>query len=227
MKRAPAAAALVAAMTFCAVPASAQTLRWSSQGDIATMDPYAHTESFTSNMHHYVYDPLVRRNRKLEIEPALATSWSIVAPDRWRFVLRQGVKFHNGDAFNADDVVASIARLLDPTARARGNLANVIRAEKVDDYTVDIVLNGPYPLLLNDLSGIFIMDKEWLTANDALTPGNTSTNVTTYASTHANGTGPFMLAEFYNREASLTGRVVLISTVLSTLTIPVYLLFSV
>ena len=75
MKRAPAAAALVAAMTFCAAPAGAQTLRWSSQGDIATMDPYAHTESFTSNMHHYVYDPLVRRNRKLEIEPALATSW--------------------------------------------------------------------------------------------------------------------------------------------------------
>ena len=146
-------------LTLLAAPADAKTLRWSSQGDIATMDPYAHTESFTSNLHHHVYDPLVRRNRKLELEPALATSWQVVAPDRWRFVLRQGVKFQNGNAFTADDVVASITRLLDPTARARGNLANVLRAEKVDDFTVDLVLNGPYPLLLNDLSGIFIMDR--------------------------------------------------------------------
>ena len=160
------------------------------------MDPYAHTESFTSNLHHHVYDPLVRRNRKLEIEPALATSWSVVAPDRWRFVLRDGVKFHNGNPFTADDVVASVTRLLDPAARARGNLANVVRAEKVDERTVDFVLSGPYPLLLNDLSGIFIMDKEWLEANGATKPGNISTNTTTYASTNANGTGPFKLESY-------------------------------
>ncbi len=176
--------------------AEAKTLRWSSQGDIATMDPYAHTESFTSNMQHHIYDPLVRRNRELQIEPALATSWEIVAPDRWRFKLRQGVKFHNGNAFTADDVVASVARLLDPTARAKGNLSNVTRAEKVDDFTVDFVLTGPYPLLLNDLSGIFIMDKEWMEANNALKPGNTTTGVTTFASTNANGTGPFILESY-------------------------------
>lgn len=176
--------------------ASAQTLRWSSQGDIATMDPYAHTESFTSNMHHHVYDPLVRRDRAMQIEPALATSWSVVAPDRWRFVLRRGVKFHDGSDFNADDVVASITRLLDPTARARGNLSNVVRAEKVDDFTVDFVLKGAYPLLLNDLSGIFIMSKTWMTRHDALKPGNITTNTTTYASTNANGTGPFKLETY-------------------------------
>lgn len=177
-------------------PGSAKTLKWSSQGDIATMDPYAHTESFTSNMQHHVYDPLVRRNKDLQIEPALATAWKIVAPDRWRFTLRQGVKFHNGNAFSADDVVASIARLTHPEARARGNVSNVVRAEKVDDQTVDIVLTGPYPLLLNDLSGVFIMSKAWLEANNAVTPGNTSKGVTTFASTNANGTGPFILETY-------------------------------
>ena len=176
--------------------ASGKTLRWSSQGDIATMDPYAHTESFTSNLHHHVFDPLVRRNRKLEIEPALATSWSVVAPDRWRFVLRRDVTFHNGKPFTADDVVASVTRLLDPGARARGNLSNVVRAEKVDDHTVEFVLKGPYPLLLNDLSGIFILDREWLEANNATKPGNTSTNTSTFASTNANGTGPFKLESY-------------------------------
>lgn len=179
-----------------AAPAAAKTLKWSSQGDIVTLDPYAHTESFTSNVQHHIYDPLVRRNRKLEIEPALATSWKIVDPTRWRFTLRQGVKFHGGESFGADDVVASINRLLDPGSRARGNLPNVKAAEKVDDQTVDIILNGPYPLLLNDLSGIFIMSKTWMEANNALKPGNTSSGVTTFASTNANGTGPFKLESY-------------------------------
>ena len=194
----PVAAMLAVAAAALSVPATAdaKTLKWSSQGDIATFDPYAHTESFTSNMHHHVYDPLVRRDRNLQIEPALATKWSSVAPDRWRFELRRGVKFHNGNAFTAADVVASITRLLDPDARARGNLSNVAKAEQVDDYTVDFVTKGPYPLLLNDLSGIFIMDKEWLEANNALKPGNLTTGATTYASTNANGTGPFKLVSY-------------------------------
>lgn len=176
--------------------ASAETLRWSSQGDIVTFDPYAHTESFTASVIHHVYEPLVRRARTLEIEPALATSWEIVEPDRWRFRLREGVTFHNGNPFTADDVVASLERLMHPDARARGNISGVVAVEKVDDLTVDVVLEGPYPLLLNDLSGIFIMDKEWMEEHDALLPGNVSTGRTSYASTNANGTGPFVLDSY-------------------------------
>ena len=181
---------------LASVPASAQTLRWSAAGDAVSFDPNAQLDSFTQNIHHMVYDPLVRRNRKLEIEPALATSWEIVAPDRWRFKLRQGVKFHGGEPFTADDLVTTVMRTIDPTSRNKGNLSAVIRAEKVDDYAVDLVLSGPYPLLLNDLTGIFIMSKSWLTAHDALKPGNSTTGVTTYASTHADGTGPFKLESY-------------------------------
>ena len=189
-------AALAAAIAAAAAPGAAKTLRWSSQGDIATFDPYAHTESFTSNVQQHVYEPLVRRALDLSLEPALATAWEVVAPDRWRFTLRQGVTFHNGNPFTADDVVASIERLIHPDARARGNLSSVVAVEKVDDFTVDIVNTGPNPLLLNQLSGIAIMDREWLEANDAMMPGNMTTGVTTYASTNANGTGPFMLESY-------------------------------
>ncbi|MET0528330.1 MAG: ABC transporter substrate-binding protein [Microvirga sp.] len=181
---------------FASSALDAKTLKWSSQGDIVTLDPYAHTESFTANVQHHIYDPLVRRNLKLEIEPALATSWKIVEPNRWRFTLRQGVKFHNGEPFTADDVVASTMRKIDPGSRARGDLAHVERAEKVDDFTVDFVLKGPYPLLLNDLSGFFVMSKAWMEANNALKPGNTTTGATTFASTNANGTGPFKLESY-------------------------------
>ncbi|GAB4179226.1 MAG: ABC transporter substrate-binding protein [Thalassobaculales bacterium] len=196
-------ATALAALLATLAPAEAKTLKWSSQGDIATFDPYAHTESFTSNMQHHVYDPLVRRGRDLQIEPALAVKWTNVAPERWRFELRRGVAFHNGNPFTADDVVASITRLLDPDARARGNLATVERAEKVDDFTVDFVTKGPYPLLLNDLSGIFIMDKEWLEANNATKPGNLTKGVTTHASTNANGTGPFKLVSYRPDSATI------------------------
>ena len=203
MKARLAASLTVAAGALIGMSAEAKTLRWASPTDITTLDPYAHTESFTTSMLHHVFDPLVRRSRTLELEPALAVSWKTVKPDTWRFELRRNVKFHNGNPFTADDVVASISRILDPGARARGNLATVVKAEKVDDFTVDIVTNGPYPLLLNDLAGIYILDKEWMEANGALKPGNIATGVTTAASTTAIGTGPFKV-ESYKPDSGTT-----------------------
>lgn len=189
-------AAFATASILACVPAEAQTLRWAAPGDAVSFDPNAQLDSFTQNIQLMVYDTLVRRNRQLQIEPGLATSWKIVAPDRWRFTLRQGVKFHEGQPFTADDVVATVMRTIDPGSRNKGNLATVKAAEKVDDHTVDLVLTGPYPLLLNDLTGIFVMSKAWLAEHDAVKPGNTSTGVTTWASTHANGTGPFKLVSY-------------------------------
>ncbi|WMS43506.1 ABC transporter substrate-binding protein [Acuticoccus sp. MNP-M23] len=183
--------AAVALLAASAV--SAETLRWANDGDVLTLDPYAHTESLTSSFLHHLYEPLVRRNADLGFEPALATEWELIEPTRARFKLREGVTFHNGNPFTADDVVASITRMIDPDSRARGNLSAVTAAEKVDDLTVDLILTGPTPLLLNDLSGVFMMDKEWMEEHDALTPGNTTTGTVTYASDHANGTGPFKL----------------------------------
>lgn len=190
------AAPLAALFLLAGVSVHAQTLRWSAPGDAVSFDPNAHTDSFTSNIEMMVYDTLVRRDRKLAIEPGLATSWEIVAPDRWRFHLRHGVKFQGGESFTADDVVTTILRTINPESRNKGNLSTVKGAVKVDDYTVDVLLSGPYPLLLNDLSGIFMMSKSWLTEHDAMRPANISTGVTSYASTHANGTGPFRLESY-------------------------------
>lgn len=183
-------------LAFIATNAKSETLRWSSVGDVATLDPAAHNETFTNNIHLHVYDSLVRRDRNMKIEPALATSWERVGADRWRFKLRRGVVFHEGQPFNADDVVASVARMLDPGSRGAANFPSLVRAEKVDDYTVDMVLKGPYPLLLNDLCWLSIMSKPWMEKHDALKPGNIAKNVTTYASTHANGTGPFKVESY-------------------------------
>ncbi|WP_296737628.1 ABC transporter substrate-binding protein, partial [Mesorhizobium sp.] len=188
--------ATLAVLVPLATPSLAQTLRWSAAGDVVSYDPNAQVDSFTQSVQHMVFDPLVRRNKDLALEPALATSWEVVEPTRWRFKLRQGVKFHEGQPFTADDVVATILREIDPGSRNRENLPAVVDAKKVDDFTVDIILKGPYPLLLNDLAAVYILSKPWLEEHNALKPGNSSTGVVTYASNHANGTGPFKLVSY-------------------------------
>ena len=86
--------------------------------------------------------------------------------------LREGVTFHNGNPFTADDVVASIMRAIDPASPVKSNLPAVKVAEKVDELTVDLVLNGTDPILLNYLTNIYILDKEWMTEHDALAPAD-------------------------------------------------------
>lgn len=190
--------ALATMPLLCLQPAAAmaEQLRWASATDIATLDPYAHGESFTSGVLAHVFDPLVRRGRTLEIEPALATEWELLDPVTWRFKLREGVKFHNGNPFTADDVIASITRIGDPGSRQRSNVVQIESVTKVDDLTIDIVTKGPSPLLLNDLAGVMIMDKEWMEANDALLPGNLGEGITTAASNEAVGTGPFKVVSY-------------------------------
>lgn len=173
--------------------ASAETMRWGAPRDIVSLDPYSYGDSYTINFLNHIYEGLVRYNRDLEIEPALATSWEIVSPTTWRFTLRDGVTFHNGNSFTADDVIASLARVSNEASPLKGNLPAYKSATKVDDRTVDIELNGAYPLLLNDLTNIHIFDHDWLVENNAEMPTDVSAGVEGYATFNANGTGPFKL----------------------------------
>jgi peptide/nickel transport system substrate-binding protein len=116
-----------------------------------------------------------------------------VSPTVWRFKLRQGVKFHNGNPFTADDVIASLARVSHPDSPLKGNLPAYKSSRKIDDYTVELEVNAPYPLLLNDLTNIFIFDKEWMEANNASIPTDVGRGIKGYATDNANGTGPFKI----------------------------------
>ncbi|MFZ1661675.1 MAG: ABC transporter substrate-binding protein, partial [Paracoccaceae bacterium] len=186
---------LVTAATIVslAAGASANTLRWGAGRDINSLDPYSYGSTFTLSFLNHVYEGLVRYNADLQIEPALAESWETVESNIWRFHLRKGVKFHDGADFTADDVVASLTRVSDPSSPLRGNLPAYKSATKVDDYTVDIELVGTYPLLLNDLTNIHMFDAGWLKANNSEKPTDVAKKVEGYATFHANGTGPFMV----------------------------------
>ena len=188
------AAVVVAGMLVSSV-ASAQTLRWARSGDSLTLDPHAQNEGPTHTLAHQIYEPLLHRDIAGQITPGLATSWKAQDnnPNVWRFQLREGVKFHDQSAFTADDVVYSFNRAMKPTSAMKELLTSVKEIRKVDDYTVDFETNGPNPLLINNLTNLFVMDSGWTEKNGASNPQDVAAGETTFASQNTNGTGAFML----------------------------------
>jgi peptide/nickel transport system substrate-binding protein len=172
----------------------AHTLRWMSHRDLTSLDPHAVGDSFTIAALNHVYEGLVRYDEHLRIEPALATSWA-VADDgmTWTFQLRQGVTFHDGRPFTADDVVASLRRATHETSRMRGNLPAYRASRALDVHTVEIVVAPSYPLLLNDLTNAYVFSASWLAEHEAELPTDVAAGLEGYPTRHANGTGPFML----------------------------------
>jgi peptide/nickel transport system substrate-binding protein len=187
------AAITVSIVAFAMSPATAQTLRYANQGELKSLDPYTLKETTTIAHHAHVYEGLVTRDKDLKTVPALAESWETLEPTRWRFHLRKNVKFHNGDPFTADDVIFSANRV-----RANGSnfLTNVpadAKFVKVDDYTVDVLLSSPNPILISQWDGWYIMDKKWCEEHNAVAPTPASATTPSYASLHENGTGPFTI----------------------------------
>jgi peptide/nickel transport system substrate-binding protein len=183
----------VAAATLAAGAAEAKTLRWSSQGDLVTVDPHAQNEGFTNAFLDQIYETLVTRGRDLKVEPCLATSWQVVNATTMRFKLRPNVKFHDGTPFTADDVVFSIQRALADTSNFKPYLAGVKEARKVDDLTVDILTDGPAPVLVPQLTEVRIMSRAWCTKHNVTKPQDFKAKEETYASRNANGTGQYIL----------------------------------
>ena len=176
-------------------PAAAKDFTWSFQGDAQSLDPYVLNETFTLGLLGNVYEGLVRRTADLQNEPALAERWEILEPTRWRFYLRKGVKFHNGNDFNADDVVFSANRVRADGSDLKTRIAADTQVVKVDDYTVDFITSAPNPILHSEWSTWYIMDKEWSEANGAATPSSVTEGKDNFAAFNENGTGPFKVVK--------------------------------
>lgn len=103
----------------------------------------------------YIYDRLVSRDYDFNYEPGLAESWDTSEDGIvWTFHLKEGVKFHNGIPFTADDVKWTLDTILDPATAspAQSDFAAIKEVEVVDDLTVKITLHTPFPNLLFVLS---------------------------------------------------------------------------
>lgn len=188
--------AVAAGITAFAPSAYAENvLRWTSQGDALTLDPHGQNEGPTSTMNKQMYEPLVRRDPQMVLEGALAETWGPKGKNAWEFKLRKGVKFHDGADFNAEDVVFSIKRAQHPDSDFGEQVSSIKEVKVIDDYTVHFITDGPNPILPNEITNVYMMDKTWSEKNGVAKPQDFEGKEETFAVRNTNGTGPFILQE--------------------------------
>lgn len=125
-----------------------------THSDAVALDPHGSNDTPSSNVAYNIYESLVVLDNNTELQPLLATEWSMVDDSTWEFKLREGVTFHDGSEFNADVVKANIERILDPVvASPRTFLFDMItEVEIVDPYTVRFHTEYPFAALPNHLA---------------------------------------------------------------------------
>ena len=175
--------------------ASAETVRWARASDALTLDPHSQNQGVTHNFAHHIYETLVDRDVSGALQPRLATEWAIKEgdPTTWVFKLREGVTFHDGAAFTAEDVVFSLDRARSDKSNMRQLHVGIDSVTAVDDLTVEVKMVGPSPLYPNNLTNTFIMDKTWSEANDVVEVQDYAAGEDNYAVRNTNGTGPYIL----------------------------------
>ncbi len=152
--------ALIASCLSLMAPVAAQadtTLTVAQQQDPQNLDPIDTFRLSWGSIASNVFEGLVFRGEELELEPGLATGWEFLDNEtRIRFTLREGVTFHNGEAFNADAVKYTFDRLLGEEGAKgpqRGNYTSIKEVVVVDNNTVDFLMKQPDPVLITKLAG--------------------------------------------------------------------------
>lgn len=129
---------------FCGAAMAKDTLVVADQYDPTTMDPINHNDMPSSRACFELYDTLVFMADGGELVPGLAEKWEFPTPTEYKFYLRKGVKFHNGDELKAEDVRYSIMRATtDRGAKIKSYSENVKDVKVIDDYTVVVYLKKP------------------------------------------------------------------------------------
>ncbi len=150
------------AAAFLVGNAWAAELRVGLKLEPSSIDPHYHNLSPNNAFARHIFDRLVQTDEKQRLGPGLATSWKPITDTTWEFKLRRGVKFHDGSPFTADDVLFTFERApnVEASPSSFALYAKGKKLKKVDDYTIHITTERPYPLMPNDVSAINIISKK-------------------------------------------------------------------
>ena len=186
--------ALALILGIAAQSATAQTLTMGVRGGPESLDPHYSALGSHAEAAKHIYDTLVWSGDDLQIEPGLATSWEVLDDNTWEFKLREGVKFHDGSDFDAEDVKFSIERI--PVVSGPTTTTIYVRrvagVEIIDPYTLHIKTEGPAATLPYDFVRLFIVSSD--AAKDYSTPETAAEGFN--GGPAAVGTGPYKLVSW-------------------------------
>jgi len=178
----------LALLATIALPASAMAkadLVIATDAPPKAMNPHAFSSDANFSYMSNFFDALLER-KEGKLAPALAVKWDRVDAITWKFELRKGVKYHNGNDFNAADVKYTYERMKDPKFSQLLNIAKAIESiETPDDYTVIFKTVKPIPWFAETMHQNFIVDKE-----------STETRDDGDYNTRAVGTGAYKFVEW-------------------------------
>ena len=189
---------VAALAALAATPAiQAKPFKWSSASDIPTLDIHSQNNALGNGVHAAIFDALVYYDSvTFKPMPQLATSWREISPTQVRFNLRTGVKFSDGSVMTADDVVFSLNRAMAKTSNFQVYTQGIDKIVKVDANTIDLMMKGPNPVLLSQLTELRIMSKAWAEKNNSVDPKDIRAKDETFAHRNAMGTGQFTVKEW-------------------------------
>ena len=184
--------------TFYALIASAAIVGSAQAADltvglstpVTSLDPHFHNLTPNNSLGRHVFETLVKTDEAQRMLPGLAESWKALNDLEWEFKLRKGVKFHNGQDFTADDVIATFKRVPNvPNSPASFAffVRPIVDIQTPDKYTLRFKTDKPHPLLPNDMTSIMIVPKS--VAETAKTEDFNSGKAMI-------GTGPYRYAEY-------------------------------
>lgn len=181
----------VLAMTgaLAAGPAWAKELTVGLASEPTAIDPHFHNLTPNNALTRHIFDRLILTDEKQKLTPGLATSWKPIDDLTWEFKLRQGVTFHDGTPFTADDVIFTFERA-PAVPNSPSSFATYTKGKtvvKLDDHTIQVKTERPYPLMPNDLSTFSIVSRKH--GADAITEDYNSGKATI-------GTGPYKFVEW-------------------------------
>ena len=175
--------------TTLAATVVAEDLRMGVASEPSSIDPHFANLDPNLQVARHIFDHLMTFDRRLELKAGLATSWKPINDTTWEFKLRPGVTWHDGSPFTADDVVFTFQRVpqVPNSPSPFTSLLVGKKIAKVDDLTLRIITDKPYPLVPNDLARVLIVSRKH---------GENAATADYNSGKAAVGTGPYRFIEW-------------------------------